>query len=492
MPDAVQNILLSVNPLLSPHDLTRIYLVTTQLFLILAFFPPLLRTSSRIMASNIQPAQLMIFSFLFLIAVGTALLSLPRATVAQHLPFLDALFTATSAVCVTGLIVVDTATTFTPLGHTILMLLMQIGGLGIMTLTTFFAFIVGGGARLKEYSTLQSLLSEESLGKIKQTIVQITLVTFIIEAVGTVALYRFTGLVPFRNEAEHWFFALFHSISAFCNAGFTLTTENLAQPLLQQNTGVLTTVMVLIVLGGIGFPVMVNLGSMVVRRRSERSPRRLTVHTKLVVITTGLLIVGGTFGLLLLEYNGSAPFGPQLLTAAFHAVSARTAGFAVLSIGTLSPPSLFLLILLMWVGASPGSTGGGVKTSTVALAFLNIVAIASGRHKVEVFRKRVSDIAITKAFSTVLLSVTFISLALFCLLLTESAPLEHLLFEVVSAVSTVGLSMGITPQLTPIGKSIIIVCMVVGRVGLLAVAMALVRRKEEGFYEYTEENVLVT
>ncbi|HAL57053.1 MAG TPA: ATPase [Bacteroidetes bacterium] len=495
LPGQVEAILLAINPLLQPNALTRIYLSTTQLFLVIAFVPAALRYSKRIMSSNIQPSLLILLSFVALIALGTLALLLPRATISQSFSFVDALFTATSAVCVTGLIVVDTATYFTALGHWVLMFLMQIGGLGIMTLTTFFAFIMGGGARMKEYSTMQSLLGEENLGKIKRTIVQIALVTFAFEAAGAVALYYFAEGINFPGEGSRVFFAAFHSISAYCNAGFTLTTENLAHSVLRFNAGVLSVVMVLIVLGGIGFPVMANMGAYLLPRRNAMGLRRLSVHTKLVVVTTLLLIVVGTAGILLLEEQlalRNLTMEQKVMAALFHSVSARTAGFNTIDIGGLAVPSLFLLVILMWIGASPGSTGGGVKTTTLALAVLNIYSIASGRNRVEIFHKRVSEIAITKAFSTVLLSFFFVNAALFGLLLTESASLEQLLFEVVSALSTVGLSTGITTQLSTEGKFIITLCMLMGRVGYLAVIMALTRRRYEGSYDYTEENVLVT
>lgn len=495
LPSAVESILLSINPLLKPSDLARLYLAITQALVVLAFVPSALRYSKRLMTMSIQPAVLILLSFLLLVVMGTLLLLLPRATASHTMPFIDALFTATSAVCVTGLIVVDTATYFTSFGHTILMILMQVGGLGIMTLTTFFAFILGGGTRLKEYSTLQSLLGEESLGQIKRTIIGIAIVTFVFEAVGAIALYHFMDTMSFSNDAERVFFSIFHSISGFCNAGFTLTTENLAHTGLRNNAGVLITIILLIILGGLGFPVLVNLGSVLVSWRKGGVRARLTVHTKLVLIMSLILILLGTAALVLLEQGKTlSPLstGEQLLASVFHSVSARTAGFNTLDIGALGVPTLFVMILLMWIGASPGSTGGGVKTSTVALALLNIYAVASGRNALEVFRKRISTIAITKAFSTVLLSFFFINAALFCLLLTEQAPVEQLLFEVVSATSTVGLSTGITSHLTTGGKSIIIACMLIGRVGFFAFIVALTKHREEGYYEYTEENVLVT
>jgi len=495
LPRLVEEFLLSLNPLLTPDALTRLYLVITQFFVIVAFIPTVLRYSKRLMVANIQPSMLILLSFALLIVTGTVLLLLPRATVGNSFSLLDALFTATSAVCVTGLIVVDTATFFTPVGHTILMILMQIGGLGIMTLTTFFAFMMGGGTRLKEYSTMQSLLGEESLGKIKQTVFQIAIVTFAIEALGAIALYQFSDGMNFASGQERMLFSLFHAVSGYCNAGFASTTENLADVALRFNSGVLTTIMVLVIIGGLGYPVLLNLGTFVRLRSATLTQRRLSVHSKLVLLTTALLLVGGSIGFFLLEQDNTLrdlSLGRQLLTSLFHSVSARTAGFNTVDIGALTAPTLFFMMVLMWIGASPGSTGGGIKTTTAALAVLNILAAASGRNNVEVFKRRVSDISMVKAFSTALLSFFFIATALFCLLLTEQAPFEALMFEVVSAASTVGLSTGLTAQLSETGKVVIILCMFVGRVGFLATMVALVRQKFAGRYDYTQENVFVT
>ncbi len=494
-PGQLERFLLAINPLLAPEALTRIYIILTQCLVVLAMAAPALRASKRIMSLNIQPSTLILLSFLFLIVLGTLLLLLPKATVSGSFPFMDALFTATSAVCVSGLIVVDTATYFTPLGHTILMLLIQVGGLGIMTLTTFFAFVMGGGARLKEYSTMQMLLGEESIGKIRQTILQIVLVTFAFEGLGSFLLYKALDGEMFASNGKRVFFSIFHSISAFCNAGFTLTSENLASTFLRMNVGILSTVMILIILGGLGFPVLSNLGSLLVPRKKSSPRRRLSLNSKIVLWMSLILVLVGASGILLLEGSSTMkglPVSQKILASLFHSVSARTAGFNTLDVGSFAAPTLFLISVLMWIGASPGSTGGGVKTTTVALALLNIHAIASGKNKVEVFRKRVSEASIVRAFSTVLLSLLFLTIALFCLLLSERASFEQLLFEVVSAVGTVGYSAGITPHLSAVGKFIIVVSMFVGRVGLLAVAVALTRKHVGGRYEYTEENVLIT
>lgn len=486
LPGTIERLLLSLNPLLTPESLTRVYVVLAQLFSLLAFIPVALRFSRRIMAGNIQPSVLILGSFLFLIILGTALLLLPRATVSGSMPLVDALFTATSAVCVTGLIVVDTATYFTPLGHAIILVLMQAGGLGIMTLTTFFAYILGSGANLKEYTTMQTLLGEESVGRIRQTIVTITLTTIVLEAFGALAIFEASGGIP-AAEGRRVFFAVFHAVSGFCNAGFTLTTHNLAEKGLVDNAGFQAVIMMLVVLGGLGFPVLSNLGASFMQRAGSVQAR-LSLHTKIVLVTTGALLLLGTAGIFLLEADGEI----SIVEALFHSVSARTAGFNTVDIGSLAPATLFLLVFLMWIGASPGSTGGGVKTTTAALAFLNIRAIASGRNRVEVFGKQVASSAIVRAFSTALLSFGFIATAVFILLLSERQNFLDLLFEVVSAMSTVGLSTGVTPTLSIVGKIIIILSMFFGRVGLLAVVVAFTRRREEGSYEYVPENVLVT
>jgi trk system potassium uptake protein TrkH len=447
------------------------------------------------MAMNIQPPMLILLSFLSLVLIGTGLLLLPRATVGGSMNVIDALFMSTSAVCVTGLLVVDTATYFTPFGHGILLALIQIGGLGIMTLTTFFAYVVGSGSNLKEYATMQSLLGEESIGKIRSVIVQIALVTVAVELVGAFLLYQSVEASEFATDGKRAFFAVFHAVSSYCNAGFTLTTENLSASFLRFNVGVSVTVMVLVTLGGLGFPVLVNLGRLLRPKSQDGSRSRLTLHSKVVLLTSLALLLTGAAGFYFLERDdaiANLSTGEQALAALLHSVSARTAGFNTVDIGALTAPTLFLITLLMWIGASPGSTGGGIKTTTFTLSLLNIYAIASGRNKVELFRKQVADISVIKAFSTIILSFFMINGALYALIVTESHPFQALLFEVVSALSTVGLSTGITPSLSTSGKGIIILCMFVGRVGLLAVVVALTRRRSGEHYDFTQEQVLVT
>jgi potassium uptake TrkH family protein len=495
LPGQLSGMLPSVFPSLEPEDIARIYLLVTEGFLVLAFLPGALRTSKRLLSASFQPSALLLFTFVALILAGTALLTLPRSVAAGSLSLVDALFTATSAVCVTGLTVVDTATKFTLLGQTIILLLIQVGGLGIMTLTTFIAFAFGTGGRLKEYTTLQSILGEESLGKIRTTIVQITTFTFVVEGLGALALYVSVDPKLPVGPGDALFFAVFHSVSAFCNAGFALTTENLAHPFLRADSWFLAVIMVLIILGGIGYPVVSNLTDVFSFRTSAVRVRRLTPHTKLVLITSLLLVVAGAaaFALLPGRAGASGSADPmRFLDAVFLSVSSRTAGFNTLDLGSLPASVLFVIIALMWVGASPGSTGGGIKTTTLAVSALTIRSLISGSPRVEVFRRQVSDASVSRAFSTIVLSFFFIGCALFLLLLLEPHPMDRLLFETVSALSTVGLSTGITAQLGTPAKLVLVVTMLFGRVGLLAVVLALVRGKTAPLHDYTQANILIS
>ncbi|KAA0253696.1 ATPase [Acidobacteria bacterium ACD] len=473
---------------LSPDAVGQLYLVFTQALFAVAIVPGWIRYSKRLMGRSVQPGALILASFLLLTAVGTGLLLLPRATRAGTIAPVDALFTAASAASVTGLTVVDTARTFTPLGKGILLVLIQAGGLGIMTLTTVFAFLLAGGSTLRQYAAMQSLVGEESFGRLRATAAKIAFATLLFEGTGAAVLYR---VLP--EEALHGsgrlFSAVFVSVSAFCNAGFALTPLNLAETSLAYDLPVLSTVMVLVTAGGLGVPVLAGLAGLLARRE------RLSVHTKLVLVTSGILVVLGTLGIAAIEASRSfAALSPGrgLLAALFLSVSSRTAGFNTVEMAALSPATLFLVVFLMWVGGSPASTAGGVKTTTLALSVLNIHAIASGKNRIELFRRQVSPLSVARAFSTALLSFVVVGVALFALLLVERAPFLDLLFEVISAVSTVGLSTGVTPTLSWIGKLVVVALMLGGRVGLLGVVIALTPPARVTPHEYASSDVLVT
>lgn len=482
------------NPLLAPASLANLYVAVTQVSLLLAFLPAGLRASRRLMSAPVQPALLIVLSFALLILAGTGVLLLPRATATGRLSFIDALFTATSAGCVTGLAVVDTASTYAPLGRFAILLLMQAGGLGIMTLTTFFAGLVARRGSLKEYATLQAILGEDSIRGIRGAAVQIAVTTLALELVGATFLYVFIGEGTFASDGERLFFAVFHAVSAFCNAGFSLLSEGLAAPLFRDNPALLCTTMVLIVTGGLGFSVMRNLVLAMDPRGRARRRRRLSLHTRLVLFVTIALIVMGAVGFGLLEsrntLRGEDSAG-LVLHALFQSVTARTAGFHTVSIGALTAPTAILVMLLMWIGASPGSTGGGIKTTAFALLVLDVRSVARGKDRVELFRARVDSASLSRAHATALLSFLFIGAGFFTLAVLERQPLLSLLFESVSAAATVGLSTGITPSFSTAGKAVVILLMFVGRVGFLTLAMALTPQARVARVDYAAENVPV-
>jgi trk system potassium uptake protein len=496
LPGIISSLILSINPGLTPVILTTIYLIITQAFIVVQGIVGLIGYSKRILRLNIQPSIIIVVSFFSLILIGTLLLLLPKATAFPGISFVDALFVSTSAVCVTGLTVVDVSNVFTLTGHVIIMLLIQSGGLGIMTLTTFLLFFLGSRTQLKEYITIQSIISEDNLGKIRNTIITIISFTFIIELLGGFGIFYSVDPSLFHGTGDQIFFSAFHSISAFCNAGFTTTYNNLNNPVLQFNYGALITIMVLISLGGLGFPVLLNLFKYIISiGRKNRVKNRINLHTRLVLICSLVLVLAGTIFILILEYSGSMAnltLDQKILTSLFHSVSARTAGFNTIYLEQLAVPTVFIIMILMWIGASPASTGGGIKTTTISIAIINIIATLNGRNKSEIFKKQISDLSITKAFSIIILSIFYLLIAMFVLLLSENFKFEDIAFELVSAFGTVGLSRGITPSLSITGKIVIILSMFIGRVGIMTFLLIMIKKKNYGNYSYTQENILIT
>jgi trk system potassium uptake protein TrkH len=442
---------------------------------------------------QIRPAQTLVLSFLGLITLGTLLLMLPNATInTGSMPFLKALFSATSAVCVTGLIVVDTATYFTPLGQGILLGLFQLGGLGIITFATIIGMMVRGGIGIREKLLLQDFVANQAFGDITATMRRIVWLTLLLEGLGVASLYySWQGVIP--EPGTRLWFAVFHAVSAFCNAGFSTFSDGLAGPGTAMHLGVNVTVMVLIVLGGIGFSVLWEGGQWLSGTVTGRK-QRLSVQSRLVWIMTGLLIVAGAGLFALLETHGALagrPGDERLLGALFQSITARTAGFNTLPIDKLTTPTTHLLMLLMVVGASPGSTGGGVKTTTVAVLMMSTVATFRGQGRVEVFRRTLPRNIIDQAYATFFFSIAFMTLSLFILTITETHAFLDLFFEEVSAFGTVGLSRGVTSSLSDPGKIVIIVSMFVGRVGSLTLGVALARQVATTAYEYPAESVMV-
>jgi len=459
----------------------------------------------RVIESLVQnPAKVVVFSFLLLIALGTIFFMFPRATVdMKGLRFMDALFTSTSATCVTGLTVIVTSKdalaphgvpALSFFGQIVLLLLIQAGGLGIMTLSTSAALLLGGRLSARGARVMQDVLDEETPVGVQTLVRQTVLMTFAIESAGALAL-SFRFLEEFSDEpAQAVFYGIFHAISAFCNAGFSLYSQNLTS--FMDDKAMVLIVSSLIILGGLGFLVNAAILSPSRYKKGFRAfVRGLPLHAKLVLVTTAILIFSGTVLLLLLDRNGAQQglsFEDRLWASFFQSVSARTCGFNTVDLSKTSRSAVFVYLALMFIGASPGGTGGGIKTTTAALLILNIRAILLGREQVEVFGRTVPGKTIRKAIAISTLSFAACFLVALLLLATQKGiSMESLLFETVSAFGTVGLSMGATMKLDTFGRLCIIFLMFVGRVGPLTLTLALGQRPVQSGIRFPQERVTV-
>ncbi|WP_051412265.1 TrkH family potassium uptake protein [Halonatronum saccharophilum] len=424
--------------------------------------------------------------YLFIILIGTFLLTLPIATAdGVRMNALDALFTATSATAVTGLIVETTSTYFSTFGQVVILSLIQIGGLGIMTMSTLVAFLLGKKITLRERLIIQQDLDQFELSGIIRIVRYVIGVTFVIEATGAFILFlRFLSDMPVGRA---FYYGVFHSISAFNNAGFDIFGNSL-----ENFTGdivvnfVITT---LIILGGIGFAVIAEV-------YAGRSFKNFSLQTKLVLSVTGILILLGTIVAFILEYSnpatlGELAFGEKVIASYFLAVTPRTAGFNTVPTGALNSSTIFFTIMLMFIGASPGSTGGGVKTTTFGALAAVLYAKARGRDDIEIYNRRLGKEVIYNALSIILIALLLVVTVTMALTITEQAEFLDLFFEAVSAFGTVGLSTGVTGSLSTMGRVLIIMTMFAGRVGPLTIALAIGEQKDKVNVRYPKENILV-
>jgi trk system potassium uptake protein TrkH len=480
-------------------------------YLVLQVATKLCRTSVDLAASGRSPTRTLIASFLVLIISGAGLLMLPRASTGENLSFVDALFTATSATCVTGLIVKDTGRDFSLMGQLVILTLIQLGGLGIVVFGAVFALLLGQALSLRESVAMQDLLSARTLSRIGNMIAFIFVGTVLIEAVGSVSLFGMWDDVPGRVADVHqqWFYSIFHSISAFCNAGFSLFSDSFVS--YNESWGVYVVVCPLIVLGGLGFSVLYDLANIVadrVRRFFKRwynkryrfsmeAPRRMRLQTKIVLSVSACLIILGMVAILLFERYAIGSGSTEktgILGALFQSVTARTAGFNTVNIKEMSDSSKFVLILLMFIGGSPGSTAGGIKTVTLAVVMMTAIAALRKRQEVEMFKRSVRIVVVGRAITVTLLFVAVLFAATLILTITENSrgfTLSEVMFEAGSALGTVGLTTGITPSLTNAGKFIIIAVMLIGRLGPLTLLAALTFNLKPARYNYPDEAVIV-
>lgn len=420
--------------------------------------------------------------------MGGFLLSLPVASAnGERLALLDSLFTATSAVAVTGLVVVDTGTYFSLFGQLVILGLIQIGGLGFMTMTTLLAVLIGKRISLRERLVIQEALNNISLSGVVQLSVRVLQLAAVFEGLG--AFFLAWKFVPLYGWATGIYYSIFHSISAFNNAGFDLMGGFQSLQGFQGSWLINMVIAALIIIGGLGFTVLLDIGA-------KRKFSRLSLHSKLVLIMTGVLLGLGFVAFLILEFTnpntiGELPWWQKLLVSFFHSVVPRTAGFSTVDIGELYNPTLFFLVFLMFIGASPSSTGGGVKTTTIGAMLAASVAIVRGYSEVELLERRLPKEIIFRALAIFLMALGLLSVGTMVLAGTEPFPFLDILFEATSAFGTVGLSTGLTPSLSPVGKVIIMILMFVGRLGPMTAAAALAQRMQTPNYKYPEEKIVV-
>lgn len=430
-----------------------------------------------------RPAQLLVTSFLITIAIGALLLRLPLAVRGEgSATFIDAFFTSTSAVCVTGLIVKDTPVYFSSFGLGVILVLIQLGGLGIMTISSAAALALRRGMALRQRMVMQQVMEQTYYEELRDILKRIVQGTFLIEAIGAVVL-----TAAWYDSQSGFIHALwrgvFHSVSAFCNAGFALFSDSLMS--FQDNPVVLTTHMVLIVMGGLGFTI---IGPLLGFKLPRGTHARLTLTVTVILLLVGLiffLVVEGSRGMV------DQSFSQKIWGAMFQSVTARTAGFNSVDLTTWSDASIVLLFILMVIGASPGSTGGGIKTTTLGVLVLAIITMIKGRREVEYHGRRFPQEIVIKSITIMLLALALIYVFVIALMLTETAPFKSIMFEVASAFGTVGLSLGLTPELSSAGKVLITSLMFLGRVGPLTAAMIVGERMIRARFRYPEERVMV-
>ncbi len=452
------------------------------------------------------PPHIIVFSFFVVIMIGTFLLSLPISSQnGESVGFIDALFTATSAVCVTGLVVVNTYYHWSLFGKIIILCLIQIGGLGFMSLFTIILVVLGKKITLRGRILIQESFNLSTFKGMVMFLKKIIRVTFIIEGIGAVILsIRF---IPEYGLIGGIFKGIFHSISAFCNAGFDILGDSSLMPY-STDYVINITIMILIILGGLGFTVLIDIINYIKYKIDKARNKKvklfvMTVHSKLTLTITGILILLGAILTFIIEFNNPQTLAnlrldEKILASTFQSVTLRTAGFDAIGQANLNYGSKFLAIILMAIGGSPGGTAGGIKTVTIGVLVLAVISVIKGKDCITAFKKTISVSTIQKALSVIMMMMSLIFMATIILTMTEKGlGVEYefidLLYEVSSALGTVGLSTGITPSLSTLGKIIIILCMFIGRLGPITITLALSFRKlnKKNVIHYPEEKIIV-
>lgn len=438
------------------------------------------------------PVQILAIGFAILILIGALLLSLPISSQSgKATSFIDCIFTSTSAVCVTGLVTVDTGTHWTYFGKTVIMSLIEIGGLGFMSVATLAFLILGKRITLKERLIIMEATNSNSLQGLVKMVKYILIFTFSTEVLGATLLS--TQFIPEFGISKGIYYSIFHSVSAFCNAGFDLMGNFYSVTTYANNPVVILTISSLIVIGGLGFYVWADI-------YNYKELRKLCLHSKVVIFTTIVLIALGAILMYIFEMrNPSTMQGMSIkgkfLSSIFASISPRTAGFNSIPLGEMTTGGKFLTIILMFIGGSPGSTAGGIKTATVVVLFMTVVSVVRGREDTEIFQKRIKKEIVYKAFAIAVISLALVIIVTMLLSITEeqSIPFEYFLYEATSAFATVGLTLGLTTKLTFVGKIIICLTMYAGRVGPLTIILALAKNKKSksGNLKYPADKILI-
>ncbi|MGL5088672.1 MAG: TrkH family potassium uptake protein [Cetobacterium sp.] len=431
----------------------------------------------------------LILGFFAAIVLGSILLYMPFSLQAGHkISFLTAIFTITSAICVTGLSVIDISQVLSFKGQIILLLFIQLGGLGVMTFSSLFFLLIGKKMSYKDRELIKEERNAESSGEVVGFIKKIVLIVLLIEGVG--AFFLTLEFMKTFDLSKAIYFGIFHSISAFCNAGFALFSNNL-----ENYSGSLLmnmTIAYLIILGGIGFSV---ISSVIIAVRKD--VKRFTLTSKVAILVSMFLTFAGMILFFLLEYKNPTTIGnlswiDKILASFFQSVTTRTAGFNTVPMGSLNPATVFMFCILMFIGASPGSTGGGIKTTTIGVIVLYVIGVIQGKENINVFNRRISWDILNRALAILVISIMYVSIVIMVIMTIETGmSFEKIVFEVVSAFGTAGLSMGITADLSVISKILIIITMFIGRLGPMTFALALGEKRIKQSLRYPKENILV-
>jgi len=471
------------------HSFIKFYFIIIQIYIVFNGFVSLAKTSEKWLFISLNPARILMISYVIVVIVGVLMLKLPKATY-SGISWIDALFTSTSAVCITGLSTVNISRVFTFEGQVVILFLIQLGGLGIITLTSFIALFIQKGFRLRDQVVVQEILDNENLSSLTSILKAIVSITFISELIGAIGLY-FSWKNLGLSEPDRIFSAVFHSVSAYCNAGFSTFFNGFETTGYAFNSISLITIMLLIVFGGLGFYTysdIFRIGEIKMVRK-----KGLTLQSKMILIATAALLL---FGAAMIWFTQHAqwkdlPPGEQILRSFFLSISSRTAGFSVVSIGELAIPTLILLILLMYIGGAPNSTSGGIQMTTVITLLVSLGTFIKGKKRVEIGWNTIPMRIVRRAFIVFTVSIFLIMMVLFVLSWTEDQVFMDILFEIISAFGTVGLSRGITPDLTVTGKLLIALVMFAGRIGLFSFALAMSEVKDDTSYKFPEINLMV-